>query len=61
VECLDGLRACLKTIGTLAGLLEAAGQHGGLLDAGLVRHAGTLILAEAAKARAWLDQLEAAR
>ena len=63
VECLDGLRDCLETIGALAGLLEAAGQHprAELLEAGMVSHTGKLILAEVAKAEAWLDKLEEAR
>jgi hypothetical protein len=62
VECLDGLRDCLATIGALAGLLEAAGQHprAELLEAGMVSHTGKLILAEVAKAEAWLDKLEEA-
>jgi len=63
VECLDGLRDCLENIGTLAGLLEAAGQHphAEFLEPGMVSHAGKLILAEVAKAEAWLDKLENAR
>lgn len=62
VDCLDGLRDCLETIGTLAGLLEAAGQHphAELLEPGMVSHTGKLILAEVAKAEAWLDKLEEA-
>ncbi len=62
VECLDGLFDCLETIGTLADLLEAAGQHpsAGPVDAGTVSHTGKLILAEVAKAHAWLDKLEEA-
>ncbi len=63
VECLDGLFDCLKTIGALAGLLEAAGQHPRVepLNADMVAHTGRLILAETAKAHAWLDKLEEAR
>jgi hypothetical protein len=60
VECLDGLRDCLGTIGTLADLLEAAGRHphAELLEPGMVSHTGKLILAEVAKAHEWLDKLE---
>ena len=63
VECLDGLRDCLETIEALAGLLEAAGQypHKEPLKPEMVSHAGKLILAEVAKANAWLDKLEEAR
>jgi hypothetical protein len=63
VECLDRLRDCLETIGVLAGLLEATGQHphAELLEPGMVSHTGKLILAEVAKAEAWLDKLEEAR
>ncbi len=63
VECLDGLRDCLKTIGVLADLLAAAGRHpnAGPVEASTVSHTGKLILAEVAKAEAWLDKLEAAR
>ena len=63
VECLDGLRDCLANIGALAGLLEAAGRHPNArpVEAGTVSHTGKLILAEVAKAEAWLDKLEGAR
>jgi len=62
VDCLDGLRDCLETIATLAGLLEAAGQHphAEFLEPGMVSHTGRLILAEVAKAIEWLDKLEEA-
>jgi hypothetical protein len=60
VECLDGLRDCLETIGALAGLLEAAGREGALLDNSIINHTGKLILLEVAKADAWLDKLEEA-
>jgi hypothetical protein len=60
VECLDGLFDCLATIGALAGLLETAGRGDALLDASIVNHTGKLILAEVAKAHAWLDKLEEA-
>lgn len=62
VECLDRLRDCLETIGALAGLLEAAGRHphAELLEPGMIAHTGRLILAEVAKAEAWLDKLEEA-
>jgi hypothetical protein len=62
VDCLDGLFDCLETIGTLAGLLEAAGRHphAELLEPGTVSHTGRLILAEVAKANEWLDKLEGA-
>lgn len=60
VECLDGLRDGLENIGALAGLLEAAGQHPNaeFLEPGMVSHTGKLILAEVAKAEAWLDKLD---
>jgi hypothetical protein len=60
VDCLDGLRDCLATIGTLADLLEAAGRHPDAepVEAATISHTGKLILAEAAKAEAWLDKLE---
>jgi hypothetical protein len=63
VDCIDGLQDCLETIGALAGLLEAAGQypHKEPLKPEMVSHAGKLILAEVAKANAWLDKLEEAR
>jgi hypothetical protein len=63
VDCLDGLRDCLKTIGAQADLLEATGQHpnAGPVEARTISHTGKLILAETAKAEAWLDKLEAAR
>jgi hypothetical protein len=63
VECLDGLSDCLKTIGVLADLLAAAGRHPNArpVEAGTVSHTGKLILAEVAKAEAWLDKLEGAR
>jgi hypothetical protein len=63
VDCLDGLRDCLKTIGALADLLAAAGRHpnAGPVEASTVSHTGKLILAEVAKAEAWLDKLEGAR
>jgi hypothetical protein len=63
VDCLDGLRDCLENIGTLAGLLEAAGRHSNaeFLKPDMVSRTGKLILAETAKAEAWLEQLEAAR
>ena len=60
VECLDGLYDCLETIGALAGLLEAAGREGALLDNSIINHTGKLILAEVAKAHEWLDKLEEA-
>lgn len=60
VESLDGLFDCLATIGTLADLLEAAGRHrnAGPVEAATISHTGKLILAEVAKAHAWLDELE---
>jgi hypothetical protein len=61
VECLDGLYDCLETIGALAGLLEAAGREGALLDNSIINHTGKLILAEVAKADEWLDKLEEAK
>jgi hypothetical protein len=62
VECVDGLRDCLATIGALAGLLEAAGQHldAEFLEPGMVSHTGKLMVAEVVKAHAWLDKLEEA-
>ncbi len=61
VDCLDGLQDCLETIGTLAGLLEAAGRQDDRLEPSMVHHTGKLILAEVAKADKWLDKLEEAR
>jgi len=58
VECLDGLRDCLETIGTLAGLLEATGGQAELVRPETVSHAGRLMAMETAKASAWLDKLE---
>jgi hypothetical protein len=60
VDCLDGLFDRLETIGTLAGLLEAAGGNPQveLVKPELVSRAGVMILAEVEKAREWLDQLE---
>lgn len=60
VDCIDGLQDCLETIGALAGLLEAAGREGALLDTSVINHTGKLILAEVAKADEWLDKLEEA-
>jgi hypothetical protein len=60
VDCIDGLQDCLETIGALAGLLEAAGREGALLDNSIINHTGKLILLEVAKADAWLDKLEEA-
>jgi hypothetical protein len=58
VECLDGLRDSLQTIGTLAGLLEATGGQPELLRPETVSHAGKLMAVETVKASAWLDKLE---
>jgi hypothetical protein len=60
VDCIDGLFDCLETIGALAGLLEAAGREGALLDNSVINHTGKLILLEVAKADEWLDKLEEA-
>jgi hypothetical protein len=61
VDCIDGLQDCLETIGTLAGLLEAAGRSPiEPLEPGMIGHTGKLILAEVVKADEWLDKLEEA-
>jgi hypothetical protein len=64
VDCLDGLRDCLATLTALAALLEAAGlctDTRALNVETLVQaigHTGALMLAEAERAQAWLNQLD---
>ena len=59
VECVDGLEECILTARTLAGLLDASGDHPRTegLAPEMVSRAGYLIWVEMNKAEALLEQL----
>jgi hypothetical protein len=59
LECVDALNDHCSSITTLAGLLEASGQHpeSETLRADLAGSAGSLILREAEQMKEWLKML----
>jgi hypothetical protein len=63
LDALDGLRECCANLTTLAGLLDACGDHrrGEPLEREMVGNTGSLILREVRQVKAFLDGLEKAQ